>query len=243
MKRPRALDLFCGGGGAARGLLRAGFRTVVGVDNGDRSPVESIARAYPGHLVVGDATCPPVRLDEFDFVWASPPCQAYSAIFNPSVGRQAEPTTVIDEVRSVLIRSGVPFVIENVPKAPIRPDVVLTGASFGLPLIRRRHFECEGFLPPLALLQRHSPWLTVSNGDLACVAGKGGATSPLQRQKYGSWKDMPEDLKRRIKVRNSLAGWREALGLDDSRMTRAMMAESVPPAYSEFIGRAALGTA
>jgi len=38
VSRPRALDLFCGGGGVSEGLRRAGFE-VVGVDIADHSRV------------------------------------------------------------------------------------------------------------------------------------------------------------------------------------------------------------
>jgi site-specific DNA-cytosine methylase len=54
---PRALDLFCCAGGASMGLARAGF-IVTGVDVEEQSE-------YP--------------LDGFDFIWASPPCQAFTA--------------------------------------------------------------------------------------------------------------------------------------------------------------------
>ena len=55
----RALDLFCGGGGATIGILRAGFDEVVGVDNNPRH-----ARIYPGKFVCADATNPPFDLGD-----------------------------------------------------------------------------------------------------------------------------------------------------------------------------------
>ena len=127
-----ALDLFCGGGGAALGLMAAGFR-VVGVDWEDHS------RAYPGDFLLGDALRPPVRLEDFDFVWASPPCQAYSRTkgLHPSLTHP----DLVPATRSLL--AGHPYtVIENVVGAPIRPDIILTGPAVGLDRIQhRRHFE------------------------------------------------------------------------------------------------------
>ena len=70
MKR-KALDLFCGGGGAAIGLYQAGFDTVVGIDNKKH-------RNYPFDFIQADVTDLPVDVHDFDFVWASPPCQRFS---------------------------------------------------------------------------------------------------------------------------------------------------------------------
>ncbi len=53
MKKPKALDLFCGGGGAAEGLIDAGFE-VIGVD-----VVFKHHKQYPGLFVQSDACRPP----------------------------------------------------------------------------------------------------------------------------------------------------------------------------------------
>jgi DNA (cytosine-5)-methyltransferase 1 len=48
---------------------------------------------------------------------------------------------------------------------------------------------------------------------------------------------MPIELRRTLSERNSKAGWERAMGID--WMLRSELAEAIPPAYSEFIGRAA----
>lgn len=229
--RPAALDLFCGAGGAARGLQRAGF-FVLGVD------IKPQPR-YAGDLFVrGDALNPPVRIEDFDFAWASPPCQRYSRA-TLVYGRDAllRHPDYLPRVRDTLLAARVPcWVIENVPSAPMRADVVLTGAQFGLLIVRERWFECHGFTPLFALA---SEWgeKSVTGGDLACVAGR-GANAGNWKRRYRRWADMPAALRARLSARNSVAGWREAMQMPWA--TRDEIREAVPPAYAEFIGRAAI---
>ena len=70
--KPRALDTFCGAGGVTVGLQRAGFH-VTGVDNRPQP-------RYPGECFrIADALKYIEQHGrEYDFIWASPPCQAYS---------------------------------------------------------------------------------------------------------------------------------------------------------------------
>ena len=109
--KPRALDLFCCAGGAGMGLHQAGFE-VVGVDISPQP-------RYPFEFHQADALTYP--LDGFDFVWASPPCQKFCRL-NTREDLSHYPD-LIEPVRARLLASGLPFVIENVPEAPVRRDV------------------------------------------------------------------------------------------------------------------------
>ena len=90
----KALDLFCGGGGAALGIQWAGFE-VVGIDH---KPHPN----YPGHFIQGDALNPPVNLEDFDFIWASPPCQKFSTALNHSNKSRDNHPNLIPQTRALL---------------------------------------------------------------------------------------------------------------------------------------------
>jgi DNA (cytosine-5)-methyltransferase 1 len=127
--RPKALDLFCGAGGAAMGLHQAGF-DVVGVD------IKPQPR-YPFEFVQADAMTFP--LDGFEFIWASPPCQKYCALSH--LHPEREYPDLVAPVRRRLIDAGGLYVIENVPGAPLIRSVTYCGSMFGLRVRRHRLFE------------------------------------------------------------------------------------------------------
>jgi hypothetical protein len=118
--RPRLLDLFCGAGGAAVGYHRAGF-DVVGVDINPQP-------RYPFEFHQADAMTFP--LDGFDAIHASPPCQAYSHGTPPD--KRSNHPDLLDATRDRLNAAGLPWVIENVPRAPLRSPVILCGSQFDL---------------------------------------------------------------------------------------------------------------
>lgn len=81
---------------------------------------------------------------QFDAIHASPPCQKYSqstAMFRAQGKQYAD---LIEPTRNMLNLIGRPYIIENVPTAPIRADIVLHGWMFGLHVMRKRHFELGG---------------------------------------------------------------------------------------------------
>uniref|UniRef100_A0A6M3LKF4 Putative methyltransferase n=2 Tax=viral metagenome TaxID=1070528 RepID=A0A6M3LKF4_9ZZZZ len=199
-KRPALLDLFSGGGGAGMGYYLAGFR-IVGVDINPQ-------KNYPFGFHQADALTYP--LEGFDVIHASPPCQFYS-YGTPDKSKHAGN---IPEVRSMLEKSGVPFVIENVPGSPLNASVRICGCQVGLPKIKRvRYFEIS---IPLALklmpaCNHNSPVITVT----------GHGTTSGNRKTWG----------RNIKI----SEMREAMGI--AWTNRNELSQAIPPAYTEFIGK------
>jgi hypothetical protein len=108
--------------------------------------------------------------------------------------------------------------IENVAGAPLRKDLMLCGEMFGLRVIRHRFFEFSDVrLAPVAVHKahrgrvsgmRHGEWF---EGPYYAVYGEGGG-------------------------KGSVAEWREAMGIDWT-WNRKSIAEAIPPAYSELIGK------
>lgn len=132
--KPRLLDAFCGAGGATRGYQRAGFH-VTGVDLAEQPN-------YVGdEFVLGDAV-EFIREHgrEFDAIHASPPCQSYARVTRWR-GDSADHPDLLGPTRAALADAGRPWIIENVPEAPLRPDYLLCGSMFGLHIRRHRAFE------------------------------------------------------------------------------------------------------
>lgn len=209
-----ALDLFCGGGGTCKGL-QPYFDEVVGVD------IEDQSKYYPGTFMQGDALAfEPEFYRNFDFIWASPPCQRYSTATKRWAGKSGNHPDLVNDTRTVLVRADVPFVIENVPTAPLRMDLMLCGLMVNLPLIRRhRIFEIEGFKVP----QPEHP-IHPKGAKYITVAGHPGGKST---------RDGTEG-------RGSAQEWRDAMGID--WLPSRLVAEAVPPAYSNYIASYFKGT-
>ena len=138
------LDLYCGAGGACAGYMQAGW-SVTGIDH-------AFQPRYPGTFIQDDAL---VYLEqhgsEYDLIHASPPCQRYANVTRWR-GRPHEHPDLLIPTYHLLEVCGVPWVIENVPGAPMRCDVQLCGSQFGLRVKRHRWFMCSlplwDLLPP-----------------------------------------------------------------------------------------------
>jgi DNA (cytosine-5)-methyltransferase 1 len=220
MARPRALDLFCCGGGASDGLHQAGF-DVTGVD------VEQYPN-YPYNFIKSDVR----KIDKafvmsFDFVWASPPCQKYTV--SSKVRDDYNPENydeLITPTRELL--SGHPFTcIENVEGAPIRKDLVLVGGMFGLDrIIRKRVFELSFFVfsPPM-----------VEKNKKIWDAGLGVTVTQSLSSPNHFYKRKEIGLPGRVPPKEAC----EAMGID-RRLTAREVGESIPPAYSKYISSFAM---
>lgn len=195
------------------GLHRAGF-DVVGWD------IKPQPR-YPFEFHLGNALDAPI--ENFDLIWASPPCQKHTAAA-PLQGR--DHIDLIPSTRTKLIASGLPYVIENVPGAPLIDPVTLCGLAFGLNVKRHRLFE-SNFLTMGTECPKGHPgdWLIVF-GYSALRRSRGQGTGPKKDRGKSKGKSVPH------------AETCTAMGID--WMNRMELSQAIPPAYSEFIGRAAL---
>ena len=120
------------------GYSQAGFTEIVGVD------IEPQPN-YPFEFHQMDALDAMKRaawlgVMDFDLIHASPPCQRWA---EAGTGRRLgeEHPDLLTPTRAALVDAGVPYVIENIPNAPMPDAVLLCGRTFGLPIVRHRLFE------------------------------------------------------------------------------------------------------
>lgn len=207
MSKPRLLDLYAGGGGAAMGYFLAGFE-VVGVD------IKPQPR-FPFEFHQADALTYP--LEGYDAYHASPPCQGYmNALHMPNVYKKyKEAPRLIEPTRERLLATSKPFVIEGVPGSPLLNYVVLSGPMFNLKVLRKRWFELHGFEVGLLPCPQ-----TYTN------ARKAGYIPYAKGQTF---------RRNRLPQIWSKARVSKAMGID--WMLLKELNEAIPPAYSEFVGK------
>lgn len=226
----RLLDLFCGAGGCTAGYQRAGFY-VVGVDInpqpdycGDEFVQEDAFEYLQALLEDAREWHRGSFAWAFDAIHASPPCQAHTSM--KAMWNAREHADLVADTRELLISSGLPYVIENVPGAPLIDPVVICGTALGLgsgdhELRRHRIFETNWSLlvPPCAHRGR-----------------------PRTLGVYGGH---ARDRRRDVSRANAEAGTRidPAIALRKAREAMGMpwaswkgLSQAVPPAYTELIG-------
>ena len=225
MTAPLLLDFYCGEGGVGMGYHRAGFE-VVGVDD------QPMPR-YPFPFILGDAIDILTRMlqgkkcqasdgcwygiDDFNAIHASPPCQD----FIPTIPEKHGTAHFLPDTRELFLKTSKPWVIENIPGAPMRADYRLCGCMFRLPRLRRqRLFETSwnGFsLMPPCQHDEHP----------ISVVGHGIPSGHYYRDK--------------LNYRQYIKLAKDAMGID--WMSRDGLSQAIPPAYTEYIGRQLLAMA
>lgn len=168
---------------------------------------------YPFEFIQGDASDLNILKDilsynEIDLIHASPPCQKYSKTQRIN-GIENYPD-LIGKVRSNFQELDIPYVIENVRGAPLKHPIELCGLMFGLKTYRHRLFETSW---PMVPIKHPEHWYR---------------TAKMGR------KPKPGEF---IHVVGHFSGKKEAeeaMGID--WMSRAELAQAIPPAYTEYIG-------
>jgi DNA (cytosine-5)-methyltransferase 1 len=221
--KPRLLDLFCGAGGAAKGYADAGF-DVVGVDinpqphypyafiQGDA--IDVLSRLLQGEsILASDRKL--YRIEDFDAIHASPPCQRYSRI-TKWTGKNDHPD-LLQPTIDALKKTGKLFVVENVADAPMTNYLMLCGTMFGLKVMRHRHFICN---PPILMA-----YATCNHYSYSVNSVRGADRS---KYKNGEFMTVTGHISNPDRAK-------KAMGID--WMSTKELVQAIPPAYTEYIGK------
>lgn len=217
-----ALDLFCGGGGSTIGLLQAGFHHVTGIDIKNQP-------YYVGEFIKADVLHLPVNPLDYDFVVASPPCARFSRATRARGGNHYKKhPNYIPFVRE-LLKDHPLYCIENVPQAPLRTSLILTGPTVGLPFIqRKRHFETNFLVwqPKIINVPREE----FRTGHALVITKSMCDKSHFYRRKRQGLPGMPTIQEAKF-----------AMGIPQNyNFTRVGIGEAVPPPYAKYIAIQAL---
>jgi len=193
------------------GYYRAGFE-VVGVD------IEPQPR-YPFEFHQGDALeFLAEHGHEFDVIHASPPCQAYSPL---NAYNKKEYPDLVAPTRELLRSVGVPYIIENVPQAPLIDNVLLCGAMFDVRVYRHRAFETSWALaqpdhPKHAARCARNGYLPADDQFMTITGGRHS----------NAWLEAAKDVMDMPWI-----------------STIREVCEAIPPAYTQYIGEQYLAPA
>jgi hypothetical protein len=221
----RVLDGCCCIGGGSEGYRRA-FGSDVHITGVDKE-------AQPDYC--GDAFHQGDAIEfirahghEFDFIHISPPCQGEGAptkgtnkARNAAIGRTYP--RLIGPARQALEATGWPYVIENVAGSEVRKDIRLCGEQFGLAVLMHRYFELGGWTTAQPAHPRHR--------------------GRVRGYRHGQYFDGPYVAARTARAAAKPPWTRSAppKGINWST-DHLKLREALPPAYTEWIGRAYLAT-
>lgn len=219
--KPVMLDLFCGSGGAAKGYANAGF-DILGLDHVYQPfyPYKHIKRDFrhihdliPKHNIT--------------HIHASPPCHFYSS------STHNDHPDLVPETRELLESTGLTWVIENVPGAPLgfphsnNTLIELCGTQFEeLRVIRHRLFESNfPLVAPVPCMPAFHPPVYTTKKWRPLYGKLDPNTSYLQVTGHGN---------------STFKQGAAAMGIDWF-MYKSDLNQCVPPAYTEYIGKQLLG--
>lgn len=218
-RKYKLLDCFCKAGGASVGYYNAGFE-VVGVD------IEPQPN-YPFKFIQRDALEVLADIEfisQFDIIACSPPCQCYSKLKYLSGNVEKWEENHVDLVaptRELLVKTGKPYVIENVEGAPLINPIKLCGSQFeNMYTQRPRLFESNIPLKkPDNPVVRHKT-LKLGHG----IAEDGYITVAGTRSPMGM-----NEVQTKLYYGFALGGidW----------MTLEELTQAIPPCYTEWIGK------
>lgn len=186
---------------------------VIGIDIEDHAA--SYAHVGEFHRLSWDVALEKYA-SEVDAIHASPPCQAYSQTRGLGSGQHP---MLIDEVRTALEATGLPWVIENVQGSGLveQPDLfgneglLLCGAMFGLRTYRHRLFEVSVPVPvpphPMHMAKVSPMGRPLRDGEFMAVVGHFPGLEDARAALGAPW------------------------------LSRGELAQAIPPAYTSHIGR------
>lgn len=245
----RGLEFFCGAGGVSRGLAQSGhFDLLVGIDIrgacrkhypkskcSDRTAHHFVqadvlvvleALVQVGEWVAPDGTV--IRMKDFDFIWASPPCQKWTAL-NAKKAASKKHKDLITPTRMGLERLrkqyGIAYAIENVEGAPLRNPTIMCGAQFDLHcktsdgekfhLDRKRLIEASFPIKQLPVTEP-KPVVGVYGGHIRNRSALHGGRGTV---------DFPGEDKVKLA--------QQAMGIPG--MPLSHLSQAIPPAYAKYV--------
>lgn len=170
VKKPTAIDLYCGAGGLTLGLKRAGFDVVAGLEihpeivktyEANHPNVKLLKRDI--REIKGEDILELACLDEIDLIAGCPPCQGFCSLTNKYKRKDSRNDLILDMARLIEEIKPKMVMMENVPGItkrgkPILDEFVkrlesigyeinmevLQMADYGVPQFRRRFVLLAG---------------------------------------------------------------------------------------------------
>jgi len=220
------LDLFCGAGGASWGYHKAGF-DIIGVDSRPQP-------LYPFEFIQDDAMDVLKTLRghdaiymgrKVDIIHLSPPCKAHTRAkhIREAQGHESSEPNLLTPSLRLLEDVWTPWIVENVPGAPMPKELMLCGSMFGLKVRRHRWFcaHRDFFLYPPGVCDHGA------QGKPIGVYHTMNDTVQGKDNKRGGYVIGGSTAK-------TLEEGQEAMGIN--WMTWKPLTQAIPPAYTKYIG-------